>query len=76
VPLHVVLPLASHPAKVDPLLGSAVQAPIEVPEEYDPEEQSVPETVPLPVPFVLTVNVQQLPPLVPTKVIMLCAGSV
>jgi hypothetical protein len=52
-----VLPLALHPAKVDPLLGLAVQAPIAVPEAYDPEEQSVPETVPLPVPFVPTVSV-------------------
>jgi hypothetical protein len=72
-----VLPLAAHPAKVDPLLGLAVQAPIAVPEAYDPEEQSVPETVPLPVPFVLTVSVSfPDPPPVPTKVIMLCAGSV
>jgi hypothetical protein len=51
-----VLPLALHPAKVDPLLAVAVQAPISVPEAYDPVEQFVPETVPLPVPFLFTVN--------------------
>ena len=32
VPLHEVLPLAVHPAKVDPLPGFAVQVPISVPE--------------------------------------------
>jgi hypothetical protein len=33
-----------------------VQAPISVPEAYDPVEQSVPETVPLPEPALFTVN--------------------
>ena len=68
VPLHELLPVAVQPAKVDPLLAVAVQAPISVPEAYDPVAQSVPETVPLPVPAVLTVN--ETPPVLAKVAVM------
>lgn len=65
VPVHVLVPVQpsvpDHPAKVLPLLGVAVQAPIVELARYELLEQFDPLIVPVPLPAVDVVSVYEVP---------------